>query len=75
MHFRQKDLHFNWTCHQRPPVLTDHIFVANEVVFQDRFYCNKYQWITELNTTFKSGVTHSTATNENSMILRKKDPS
>ncbi len=29
----------NWTCHQRPPVLTDHIFVANGVVFQDRFYC------------------------------------
>ncbi len=29
----------NWTCQQRPPVLTDHIFVANGVVFQDRFYC------------------------------------
>ena len=28
--------HYNWTCHQRPPVL---IFVANGVVFQDRFYC------------------------------------
>ncbi len=30
---------YNWTCHQRPPVLRDHIFVANGVVFQDRFYC------------------------------------
>ncbi len=28
-----------WTCHQRPPVLRDHIFMANRVVFQDRFYC------------------------------------
>ncbi len=27
-------------CHERPAVLTDHIFVANGVVFQDRFYCN-----------------------------------
>ncbi len=26
------------TCHQRPPVLRDHIFMANRV-FQDRFYC------------------------------------
>ena len=31
---------YNWTCHRRPPVLTDHIFVVNGVVFQDRFYCN-----------------------------------
>ncbi len=26
-------------CHETPPVLTDHIFVANGVVFQERFYC------------------------------------
>ncbi len=31
----------NWTCHQRPRALTDHIFVANGVVFQDRFYCSR----------------------------------
>ncbi len=29
-------------CHERPPVLTDHISVANGVVFQDRFYCINY---------------------------------
>ncbi len=29
----------NWTCHQRPPVLADDIFVANGMVFQDRFHC------------------------------------
>ncbi len=28
----------NWTCHQGPPVLRDHICMAKEVVFQDRFY-------------------------------------
>ncbi len=39
IHFWHKDLHFNCTCHQRPPVLTDHIFVANGVISQDRFYC------------------------------------
>ena len=26
----------NWTGHQRPPVLRDHIFMANMAVFQDR---------------------------------------
>ncbi len=30
---------YNWTCHQRLPVLRDHIFKANRVVFQDSFYC------------------------------------
>ena len=30
---------YNETCHQRPPVLIDHSFVANSMVFQDRFYC------------------------------------
>ena len=30
----------NWTCHQRPPVLRDHIFMAIRVVFQDRFHCS-----------------------------------
>ncbi len=29
---------YNWTCHQRPPVLRDHIFVVNGVVFQDSFF-------------------------------------
>ncbi len=40
--FAQKVLHFQhkWTCHQRPPVLRHHIFMANGVVFQDRFYCS-----------------------------------
>ncbi len=28
----------NWTRHQRPPVLRDHIFMANGVGFQGRFY-------------------------------------
>ncbi len=28
------------SCHQRPPAMPDHIFVANGMVFQDRFYCN-----------------------------------
>ncbi len=37
-HFWQKELHFNWTCHQRPPVIRDHTFVAIGVVFQDRTY-------------------------------------
>ena len=30
---------YNWTCHQRPPVFKDHFFMANGVVFQDRFHC------------------------------------
>ena len=30
---------YNWTCHQKPPVLRDHIFMVNGLVFQDRFYC------------------------------------
>ena len=30
---------WTWACHQRPPVLWDHIFIANRVVFQERFYC------------------------------------
>ncbi len=39
-HFWQKDLYFTITePHQRSPVLADHIFVASEVVFQERFYC------------------------------------
>ncbi len=29
----------NWTWHQSPPALRDHICMANGVVFQDRFYC------------------------------------
>ncbi len=29
----------NWTCHQRPPVLTDPIFMVNGAVLQYRFYC------------------------------------
>ncbi len=33
---------YNWTCHQRPPLLTNHIFVANGVVFQNRFYCGAF---------------------------------
>ncbi len=33
----------NWTCHQRPPVLRDHIFMANLVVLQGRFYCATMQ--------------------------------
>ncbi len=32
-------IHCNWTCHQRPPVLRDHMFMANRVILQDRFYC------------------------------------
>ncbi len=38
---------YNWTCPQRPPVLTDHIFVASGVVFQDRFHrtTKPYIWI------------------------------
>ncbi len=35
-------------CHDRPPVLTDHIFVANGVVFQDRFYCIVGLYLNEL---------------------------
>ncbi len=37
----QKALYFNenWTCHQRPPVLKDHIFMANGVVLHDSVYC------------------------------------
>ncbi len=27
-----------WTCHQRPPLLKDHIFMVNSVVFHDRFH-------------------------------------
>ena len=27
------------TCHQRPPVLRDHIYLLRGVVFQDRFHC------------------------------------
>ena len=40
-HFWQKGQHFkyNWICHQRPPVLRNHISVAKGVVFQDKFYC------------------------------------
>ena len=34
--FWQKDFQYNWTCYQKPPVLRDHIFVANGVVFQRR---------------------------------------
>ncbi len=37
-HFWQKNLHFNII----EPVLTGHIFVANGVVFQDRFYCSRF---------------------------------
>ncbi len=36
---RKSAFQCNSTCHQRPPVLRDHIFVANGVVFQERFYC------------------------------------
>ncbi len=52
MHFRQKVLDFNiynWTCHRTPPVLTDHIFVADGVVFQDRFYGTTKGWHTSAN--------------------------
>ena len=31
----------NWPCDQRLPVLRDHIYKANGVVFQDGFYCNR----------------------------------
>ena len=34
----------NWTCHERPPVLRDHIFMGNRVVFQDKFYRMGYLW-------------------------------
>ena len=66
-HSRQNDLNFSIAepeCHQRPPVLRDHIFVANWVVFQDRFYCSIYEllywqyraWYTWLpNTIFQVG--------------------
>ena len=36
---RRSYMQCNWTSHQRPPVLRDPIFMANEAVFQDRFYC------------------------------------
>ncbi len=38
---RQKAPHLQckWTCHHRPPVLTDNIFTINRMVFQNRFYC------------------------------------
>ncbi len=29
----------NWTCHEWPPVLRNHICMANGVVFQDTSYC------------------------------------
>ncbi len=47
--FWQNDQYFNLTepvtRDHLSPVLTDHIFVANGVVFQDRFYCSfKTPW-------------------------------
>ena len=38
---------YNWTCHQRPPVLRDHRSVSEGVVFQDRFYCSGYRTLTD----------------------------
>ncbi len=37
----QKILYFsiNRSCHQRPPLLRDHILMATGVAVQDRFYC------------------------------------
>ncbi len=32
-------LQCKWIYHQKSPVLRDHIFMANGVVFQDNFYC------------------------------------
>ena len=42
-----KVLHFKTnepSCPQKPPLLRDHIFIANRVVFQDRFYCTPCTW-------------------------------
>ncbi len=36
---RRSCIYMNGTCHQIPPVLRDHLFMANGVVFQDKFYC------------------------------------
>ncbi len=38
---RRSAFQCNRTCYQRLPVLTDHLFVANGVIFQDRFYCTR----------------------------------
>ncbi len=34
--------YLKWTCHQRPPVLRNLIFMANGVVFQDGFSCTHW---------------------------------